>query len=469
MHLIDFFKNELNYTCEVCNKNTQKMTPKKEFKYCQECRKIICTSCSKNHEHKKKLILVSKMSIQQNTLYNTNNVTTDASPENNNQLETNAQNNDNKDNEKEILSKDYIPKEEEIQTIVDKNLEIKRKIRSLRLLIKINNILINTYEKYPDNYINNKNISNISNQLNSIINDAESTLDESVSEKKFKISQKILLDTFNSKLNTNFNGYETKIDLSNRLILSNTELGILSLLKLSNLEELNLKNNDIENIDALQNLNAPNLRILDISSNKIKDLSSLRSISFNLNKLEKINLSNNKITDIKILNNEDLFPEVQEINLENNYINYNSSGNKIIISKYTVENRQQTFLKNFNKKFKTSLTINAGKIKLENYSLGDEGLKMLCKIQFTNLKELNLCNNNISDISCIYKLLNNNTTSIEKINLKNNKIENINVFNGLNLPQLKELDLRLNNIDQSDEINNDIIGSLEEKNILLLN
>jgi hypothetical protein len=58
MHLIDFFKKELNYVCEICN--TAKFEKKKscpEFNYCFNCTKVICPNCYKKHKKEHKYIV----------------------------------------------------------------------------------------------------------------------------------------------------------------------------------------------------------------------------------------------------------------------------------------------------------------------------------------------------------------------------------------------------------------------------
>jgi len=105
-------------------------------------------------------------------------------------------------------------------------------------------------------------------------------------------------------------------------------------------------------------------------------------------------------------------------------------------------------------------------------------ITIICDL-FTNLETLSLSNNNISDISQIYKLKylkdlsisNNNITDIDAIsnlvelnilNIHNNKITNINPIN--NLIKLNQLNVSRNLISNIDVINN-----LVELNILSIN
>lgn len=61
------------------------------------------------------------------------------------------------------------------------------------------------------------------------------------------------------------------------------------------------------------------LKKLDISFNKIKNISPFKEISEKNNKIEFINISNNSIENVDILKTN-IFPFVKEINLDNNNI-----------------------------------------------------------------------------------------------------------------------------------------------------
>ena len=58
-------------------------------------------------------------------------------------------------------------------------------------------------------------------------------------------------------------------------------------------------------------------------------------------------------------------------------------------------------LEEFNKKYNLNIQLDTNKIDLSWKKIGNEGLKDLCQIEFKELKELNLFNNNISDIKVL--------------------------------------------------------------------
>jgi len=337
MHLIDFFKNELNYKCEICTTakfEKQKSCP--EFKYCFNCTKVICPNCYKKHKKEHKYIVpIYEMHLKNlhspqkllsdNIVSNQLETVPDVSQNNN----ENYNNINNNMNEKNMY--DYKPTENDIQTIKNKNKELKNRIKSLRVMIKMNKILLKTYKKHPENYFNNKNISNVAN---SIINNGGiiSNIDERESDIRIQKIEKMLLNIVNNKLGINLNGNETNIDLSNKSI-GDTEFKLITSITFKNLEQLNLQNNNINVIDSLSIFNAPKLKKIDLSSNQISNIYCLRNASERLPLLETLLLNFNKIDNIDILD-EAIFPQLKEINLDNNYFDSNSSKNKNILSKY---------------------------------------------------------------------------------------------------------------------------------------
>ena len=102
-------------------------------------------------------------------------------------------------------------------------------------------------------------------------------------------------------------------------------------------------------------------------------------------------------------------------------------------------------LKDFNTKYNLNIKdILINKLSLVNCKLGNDELKDLCKIEFKELKELNLTDNNISDIKVLEKA---KFAKLEKLNLSYNKISNNILFlENANFKELKELDLSENKI-----------------------
>ncbi len=89
-------------------------------------------------------------------------------------------------------------------------------------------------------------------------------------------------------------GLENCLNLKCLNLSGNKIKDISEIWGLARIEELYLDNNDIGYIENLINLR--NLKILDLSNNRIDDISSL----FNLDKLEFVNLVNNPVSEKQI-------------------------------------------------------------------------------------------------------------------------------------------------------------------------
>ena len=101
-------------------------------------------------------------------------------------------------------------------------------------------------------------------------------------------------------------------------------------------------------------------------------------------------------------------------------------------------------LNEFNNKYNTNIEdINNKELNLENKRIGNEGLKSLFKIEFKELKELNLSYNEISDINILEKV---KFKELNKLNLNGNSITDINILEKVNFKELQELYLGCNEI-----------------------
>ena len=132
------------------------------------------------------------------------------------------------------------------------------------------------------------------------------------------------------------------------------------------------------------------------------------------------------------------------------------------------KNDKNIILNEYNKKYNLDIKdINIEKLDLSSKNIGNEGLEYLSKIEFKKLKNLDLSNNNISNISALKSIkfknleildLSNNKISdidvlekvsfkgLKELNLNNNKITNINILEKVNFKELKILNLHKNNI-----------------------
>ena len=132
---------------------------------------------------------------------------------------------------------------------------------------------------------------------------------------------------YEEQINDNYLNIPENVDVLNLegKLLDNSKFVLFCQKNLPNLENLNLKSNNLSDISELKNLNAPKLKILDLSDNNIKDLEPFKEFKF---PLEELYLKNNPINQISIFMEENIFKNLNKLRLNN--IDYES--NKDIIS-----------------------------------------------------------------------------------------------------------------------------------------
>ena len=195
-------------------------------------------------------------------------------------------------------------------------------------------------------------------------------------------------------------------------------------IKLSLLNDIIKRNNFIKNIEEKNNELANNIRFNSIIIN------SYQNFKQNFNHIQSvINLGNS----IKIENGRHSgYIEHMVQNLE---------------KKLEDEKEEIDVLIN---KYKIQLSGDEEILILKNRKLGDKGLELLSKIQFKNLKEINLSQNEIKNIE---PLKNMNLSNLQKIDLSFNEIESIQIFKELKAPYLKDICLQNNKIGDFSPIN----------------
>ena len=206
----------------------------------------------------------------------------------------------------------------------------------------------------------------------------------------------------------------------------------------TNNDNLNNIINEIKMLkDEIKNINKNLYDVIEENNKNKKKIFELKEIISNL--------SNNKIND-SVLNNK-LESAV------NNKIEQKEN-NKIKEFKISIPIKNETkkdikeemiSLKEFNKIFKLNLRNNYDitELKLGYKNLGLNKIKYLELIDFVNLEQLWLSNNNIVDISIFSKL---NYKNLEKLDLSNNNIEDINALESVNFLNLKNLWMNNNRI-----------------------
>jgi Leucine-rich repeat (LRR) protein len=229
------------------------------------------------------------------------------------------------------------------------------------------------------------------------------------------------MNAFNQKNDTNVNGNEKILDLSNdndnntinkpNKKLGNDELLYFSKFRFGRLQQLYLGKNNISDITPLALMKFEHLEKLSLANNTIIDISPLAK--FNCFGLKELYLYNNYISDITIL-----------AKVKFNYLE-----------------------------------------KLSLFSNEIKDISILDKTNFPKLQVIRLDNNQISDISVFCRVKYKN---LEKLSLFNNKIPDFNGIENINISSLKEIWLNGNNIDMAITSNEKIYDKIRDKNIKVI-
>lgn len=216
--------------------------------------------------------------------------------------------------------------------------------------------------------------------------------------------------------NIKLNDLKLSVDLKQLKVLdiSNNKLKISETLRLQNLEILHLDNNDFESVEAFHNLSE--LKELWLDNNK---LSSLVFIT-NFPKLETLYLDENQITDI---DNAPGHSSLKKITLNSNKI-------------FTV--------------IKCPEWSSIDELRLDNNQIK----KIRIDKKLSNLHLLSLRNNKLTDLSWTFV-----TSKIHKLYLDNNLLKNLRFTQ--KIQHLRELTISKNIVDDIDDI-----SQLSELNML---
>ena len=351
---------------------------------------------------------------------------------------------------------------ENLLLIDDKLNEVKRLVKNIRKKLpkgdieyrKILNIIeafVKKYKEYPSH-----------NLYRSIFKAKEflSTINIPLITEKIKITTKEELFNYN-KHNSNL---ISSIKINNQNF---SDLSIFKQLNLENLQKLQLQGNNIKSIEPLLHCNFKKLKYLDLENNKLNDESVKDFDKFNFKDIRYINLYANEIKS----------PEIFE-----KIINYHTLKTFFVGSNLFDE---KEIKKNINNKYDLTHLKKIG----VTGNFTDKTINFLSNLKFLKLEKLYISRNNLSSLSFLKNIfcenlvslwaINNNLTDyndilnlpfkdkIKKINLKNNKINNIdNLLKFVkDFPKLKELVLINNPIDLESPINKKIIKEIKKKNI----
>ena len=299
---------------------------------------------------------------------------------------------------------------------------INEKNKILADIIRFNEIILNTYNKFKDNYFHIISLINVgkSIELENQRNSKEIDVMIQGLEKTHKTQQKAI-ESLRDQCNIDLNGNELTLYLRRRW-LDNDKLNLISLIKFQRLKDMNISGNNISNLEALNNMNLPDLEYFNASQNQIKDITPLAEL--NSKKLKEICLQENIIEDFSPLLKSE-FPELERLRIEKNNFDKDLDEFKKLLKKY---NKKVIYIAKtideFNKKYGCKLDNNNEVIDLSGLRAGDDLLRELYLIinQDLKIKKLNLHNNEIKDASLLGRI---NLRYLEELDISLNKINNI--------------------------------------------
>ena len=463
-----------NFKCKNCNRIQKNCLKKGDglFQFCYICKKEFCHNCCKGgiaHPkfHIEKCINVNEMNTRCLDHFDEGYYTSFCLDDNENVCKKYTKKKHGGHN-----IKDFLKMETKQKIIVERN-------KVLSELIKFNNLILNTYRKHPDNYFHKMNVNMLADLIQAENSRNPKELENIFKELELKVNLKNkAIKEFKNKYNLEIKGNEEKLILRNKGI-DNNALKLLTNIILYNLKEIDLSFNKIRNIDNLQYLYSGLLEYLSLNDNSIEDIKALENMD--LSNLKELNLQNNQIKQfqslidakmpvlelLRIENNSDLNPPLKELEqLKKKY-------EKQIVCVV------QTF-QDFNKKYKVNISKNTTKLDLVGNSKGNDILKDLYLLlpEINDLNELILSDCGIDNISVLSRI---HLPKVEIIDLSFNKIIHIEPLCNLRKNKLRKLYLNNNIISDISPLKriqfygksgtitiekNNIIKNLEVENII---
>ena len=366
---INDYLNSLKYN--ICQKCRTKILSNESSFYCYQCKNILCKNCLTNHQKDHNLINIKDYNIKCQIHYNKNyeyycyNCSS-------NLCEICFNNHDDKHNI--IPLSNIFPQKDEIDFLHNINKEYNKIIQTYQNIISLNNLIIDTYNNYKNNFYYIKNVKNLIRfnknlELSSKLNfDTQKNIQEQIA----------VIEKFNEELDLELNLDSDTIYL-NWLEVDRDLLESLTKVEFKKLKEFQSVGIVLEDISFLINAKFPMLQELYLTDNYISDISILEKVNFSMIKI--IYLNKNKIKDINVLSKVN-FPELNKLFLDDNYIS---------------------------------------------------DISVFSKIPFTNLENLKLRKNKISDISVFksIKLKFLKLLDIKKNNIDYKNKENLDIINDL--------------------------------------
>ena len=475
--------NYFNDSCSKCKKIQHKEIRNGIFLYCYDCQKKFCPT-HKNKWDEQHTELHDKMCLI-NQLKERCDVHFDEGKYDQYCLDC-----------QENICKNYSDKIHFNHSIknfseVDKNLLeeskeiIRKKNRQLNAIMEFNNLILNTYEKHPNNYFHYINLINLAELLKKEDERDPRELENALIEIKNNMKNcEKPIDDFNIKYQTMITNKETRLILRHKN-LEDIIFEEIREMSLHHLQELDLSFNKIKNIGYLKYMFLSFLQYLSLNDNKIEDIKAISQINFR--ELKLLNLQNNNIKNANYLTKAEM-PKIEMIRIDGNRAIKNLEE---VINKYTNKKLVTIPLtfEDFGKKYNLTelLTKNSNRFELNGNDKGDEilrdlylllpddnkinyliltncgikNIRLLSKIAFPKLENINLSFNNIICIDAISELRNK---YLKELYLQENYICNITPLLKTKFDRNAKIDIRNNNLIKSHDDSENIVNNLKRRN-----
>lgn len=334
--------------------------------------------------------------------------------------------------------------------IVEKN-------RILSDIIRFNQLILNSYDKFQDNFFHIQSVINIGKSL-----DEENKRDGKEMEnmiyhlEKSHKAQQEALAKLNEDFKLDFEGNELKLSLrwkeerdkDGNLIrkkLGDIGFQLLSKIQFTDLKDINVSNNSISNISALNDMVLPHLEFINMSENEITDVEPIAKLDSK--NLKEIFLQRNRIKDFSpFLRSQ--FPALERLRIENNNFNKDLQEFKDFIKKLSNKINGEIIyvaktLDEFKRKYKVEIEEDMKIIGLNDLRAQDILLQELYYVLEPDIKilEISLRNNDIKNVSLISRIP---YKSIRIIDLSMNNISNLEFILEMKSKNLRELYLNDN-------------------------
>ena len=346
-----------------------------------------------------------------------------------------------------------------LENLFEKNKKIIKSTNGeIMKLINFNKLILNTGERFQNNYFHLKSVINLGkslekgNKRNS--KDIKVFLNElSIDIKKSEEAIKVLKDEKNIQLYRNY-----KYISLNARDLGDKYFKYVSQIKFNQLKEIDISENKITDISAFKKMSLPFIEFLNLGHNKIKIIEPIAKLKSK--DLKYIFLQANEIQDLETFK-ESEFPKLVILRLEEEEDNQNIKDEekkkkrktileeigekypKIVISFKSMKEQ----IEEFKEKYELEISGESNNIDLCDKHGGEEMLiKLFLIITYktkNKINDLTLRNNKIKDPSILKRI---NFKYLEKLDLAINEITNIKFLLNMKAESLKYLYLDNNKL-----------------------